>query len=72
MAPAMGYMVGIRAARLQTTHLPMEHTLTARVKLVGVAGPLAQYETQLVEGDRAYISAVLSTFHLPESRRGKE
>jgi len=70
--PELGYVVGIRKARFEARTLPLERELTTHVRFLGGAGSLAEYEAELVEGEKAYVSAVLSTFRIPGMKRSDE
>lgn len=61
--PRIGYLVGIRDARLHVAHLPADRPLRFAVRLAGSAPPLAVYEV-VVEGagGRELVRGTISTY----------
>ena len=62
--PGIGYVVGIREARFETSTLPLGSDLVAHVRLLDGTVSLAHQEVRLAEGDTSCLSAVLTTFRV--------
>lgn len=60
--PRLGYLVGVRDARLHTPWLPAGRPLRATVRLTGSAPPLAVYEAVIDAGGRELVTGTVSTY----------
>lgn len=60
--PRLGYLVGIRTARLTVRNLPAARPLAVTARLSASAPPLSIYEVECTAGGRALVSGILSTF----------
>jgi predicted hotdog family 3-hydroxylacyl-ACP dehydratase len=63
--PRLGYLVGVREARLQAADLAAEASFRILVRAQGSAPPLAIYEARAERDGAAFLSATLSTY-LPD------
>ncbi len=63
-APAIGYLVSIRAARFETPTLPAGSPLTVSVRPLGGMRPLASYEISVTAdgSPESYVSATIGTY----------
>lgn len=63
-APAIGYLISIRAAHFETPILPAGQLLTVSVRSLGGIRPLASYEISVTaDGSlESYVSATIGTY----------
>jgi 3-hydroxyacyl-[acyl-carrier-protein] dehydratase len=60
--PRMGYLVGIRGARLRTPHLATGRTFRVTARLHGSAPPLSMYEVTLKGAGGELLAGTISTY----------
>ena len=60
--PRIGYLVGVRDARLSTLAIPAGAPLEVSVRLVGSAPPLALYAVRVLGDGVEYAAGTVSTF----------
>lgn len=65
--PRLGYLVGIRTARLAVRDLPSGRPLRVTARLSASAPPLSIYEVECSGGGKTLLSGVLSTFLAAET-----
>ncbi len=60
--PVGGYLVGLSDVAIERPELQAGALLTARVRRVGAAGPLARYEASVTQGSAPCVRGTISTF----------
>jgi len=63
LGPRIGYLVGLRNARLHTPWLPAEQPFRVNVRLTGSAAPLSMYEVAVDE----IVHGSISTYRVPQA-----